>query len=348
MHLTAFSLLTASSERGWLRLRSGRLLVWSAASVAAIACAMWLNYALVSWSISVSPAPGNRVAAMEPFFAGGAVADSTAATPNPSPRAPDESVLKRIERTGELRVGYLPENPPFTYRNESGALVGFEVDLAHRLAIELAADLVLVPYDTGSLQRDFANDHFDLAIGGRGSFVREADAYLESDPYLELHVALVVPDHRVDDYRSLAQMRSLKKLRLAYVDGELLARTSRGTGRYQIPGLEVVAVSSDEEYLRDENAAFDALLTTAETGAIHTMVYPEFSVVVPEGLRVRVPVVVAVARDDAFQRTVNRFMQIKRADGTIEALHEHWILGGAARSQGRRWSVARDVFGWGD
>jgi len=344
MHLTAFSLLTASSERGWLRIRSGRILAWSVASVAAIAFSMWLNNTLVGWSISVTPAPRNRVAAMQSFFAGSGVVGNAEATPNPSPRAPDESVLQRIERTGTLRAGYLPKNPPFTYRNESGALVGFDVDLAYRLAIELSADLVLVPYDIGSLQRDFAHDHFDLAIGGRGSFVREADAYLESDSYLELHVALVVPDYRTDEFRSIEQIRGIKELRLAIVEGGMLVRT----GRHRMPGIEVVSISSPEEYLRDQTTGLDALLTTAETGAIYTMVYPEFSVIVPEGLMVRVPVVVAVARDDAFHRTVNRFMQIKRADGTVEALHEHWILGGAAKSQGRRWSVARDVLGWGD
>ncbi|UCC83504.1 MAG: cation:dicarboxylase symporter family transporter [Gemmatimonadota bacterium] len=343
MHLTTFSLLTASSERGWLRVRPGRTVGWLAGSVVAVVAALWLNHALVGWSIAGEPPPANRVSAMQSYFEGGTVADSEPAIPNPSPRAPGETVLERIQRTGELRVGYLESNPPFTYRNDDGALVGFEVDLAHRLAVELEAELRLVPYDIGSLDSAFVGDRFDLAIGGLGSFVREVEAYRESDPYLELHAALVVPDHRADDFGSIAQMRNMDEVRVAYVEGGVLVRT----GRHRIPGIEIVAIPSDEQYLRGGTPEFDALLTTAETGAIHTMIYPEFSVVIPEGFRVRVPVILAVAADEALHRAVNRFIRIKRADGTIETLYEHWILGAPSARGERRWSVLRDVLGWG-
>ncbi len=199
-----------------------------------------------------------------------------------------------------------------------------------------------MPYDAETLDSAFTADHFDLAIGGLGSFVREAEVYRESDPYLEMHAALVVPDYRADEFGSIAQLRRMDEVRIAYVEGGVLVRT----GRHRIPGIELVAIPSDEQYLRGDTREFDALLTTAETGAIHTMIYPEYSVVIPEGFRVRVPVIIAVAADEALRRTLNRFIQIKRADGTIETLYEHWILGGAAESQGRRWSVVNDVFGW--
>jgi hypothetical protein len=52
------------------------------------------------------------------------------------------------------------------------------------LAVELEADLRLVPYKLGALDAAFAADHFDLAIGGLPSSVRDPEAYRESDPYL--------------------------------------------------------------------------------------------------------------------------------------------------------------------
>ncbi|MBW2278685.1 MAG: transporter substrate-binding domain-containing protein, partial [Deltaproteobacteria bacterium] len=305
--------------------------------------ALWLNHAVVSWSISNAPPSADRVSAMRPYFADSAVAESPQAQPNPSPRASEETALQRIDRTGVLRIGYQPDNPPFVYRNDEGALVGFEVDLMHRLAVELEAALLLVPYDNASLDEAFAADHFDLAIGGLGSFVREAPQYRESEPYLELHAALVVPDYRVDDFESVAQLQSMDGLRLAYMEGGVLVRT----GRHRIPGVEVIAIASDEEFLHGGDTHFDALLTTAETGAIITMVNPDYSVVIPDGFRVGVPVVVALTTDESLRRVVNRFIGIKQADGTIEALYEHWILGSSAADRKRRWSVAQDVLGWG-
>ena len=344
MHLTTFSLLTASSERGWLRPRPGRTVGWLVGSVLAVAATLWLNHAVVGWSIAGEPPPANRVTAMQPFFEGAAITDSEPASSNPSPRLPGETVLERVRRTGELRVGYLPDNPPFSYRNDGGALVGFEIDLAYRLALELEADLRLVPYEPGSLEAAFAADHFDVAGGGLASLVRDADAYQESDPYLELHAALVMPDHRADDFGSLDEIRSMSRVRIGYVEGGPLVRT----GRHKLPGVELIALPSAEEYLRGRAPEIDVLLTTAETGAIYSMTFPAYSVVVPEGLRVRIPAILAVATDDEFARTVDRFIQIKRADGTIETLYEHWILGGASSSRERRWSVMRDVLGWVD
>jgi len=37
---------------------------------------------------------------------------------------------------------------------------------------------------------------------------------------------------------------------------------------------------------------------------------------------------------------------LKRRDGTIDALHQHWILGRDAVGRRPRWSVIRDVLHW--
>lgn len=343
MHLTVFSLLTSSSERGWLKLSRKKGIAWLGASVIATGVALWANHMLVSFTIAGEAPPANRVVAMQPFFDGGGVESTEAAAPNPSPLLRDETVLERIARTGELRVGFEADNPPFSYENGNDVLVGMEVDLAHRLAVELGAELRLVPYDIESLNAVFTADHFDLAIGGLASTVQEAEGYLESDSYLELNAALVVPDHRVDEFASISQLRTMDELSLAYVEGGVLVRT----GRHRISGVEASDVPSEDVFLQAVNSEYDALMTTAETGAILTMIHPEYSVVIPDGFRVRVPVVMAVANDEDFRGSVNRFLRIKRADGTIESIYEHWILGEAATAGGRRWSVLRDVLGWG-
>ena len=34
-------------------------------------------------------------------------------------------------------------------------------------------------------------------------------------------------------------------------------------------------------------------------------------------------------------------------DGTIDRLYDHWVLGKTAEPRDPRWSVVRNVFGWG-
>lgn len=340
MHLTSFSLLTVSSEKGWLRFSARRVLALATGTAVAVFATLWVNHAVVSASLAGEPEPANRVEAMRSYF------EIPATEPGDAPveaAAPGETILERVERTGVLRVGFLPGNPPFSYRNRYDEVVGLEIDLLHRLAVEIDARMVLVPFEPGTMEVGFADDRFDLAVGGLASLVRDPTSYRESAPYLDLNAAFVIPDHRVEEFGSLAQVRAMDRVRVGYVEGGPLVRT----GRHRLPQIEMVGLPSDDAYLTGERPDIDVLLTTAEAGAIHAMTFPEYSVVVPEGLRVRIPTVVAVADDEEFARTADRFIQIKRADGTVEALHEHWILGGAATVEGRRWSVLRDVLGWG-
>ena len=101
------------------------------------------------------------------------------------------------------------------------------------------------------------------------------------------------------------------------------------------------------ELLGPQADAFDAALITAERGSAWTLLYPRFSVVVPEGKTVKVPLAYPVARREAaFAGFLDTFIDLKRKDGTIDALYAHWILGRSAAARPRRWSILRDVLHW--
>ena len=42
------------------------------------------------------------------------------------------------------------------------------------------------------------------------------------------------------------------------------------------------------------------------------------------------------------------WLRLKRGDGTLDQLYEHWILGQGAQDREPRWSVIRNVLGWVD
>jgi hypothetical protein len=43
---------------------------------------------------------------------------------------------------------------------------------------------------------------------------------------------------------------------------------------------------------------------------------------------------------------VNTWIELKRKDGTIDALYKYWILGQNAAPKGPRWSIMRNVLHW--
>jgi ABC-type amino acid transport substrate-binding protein len=93
----------------------------------------------------------------------------------------------------------------------------------------------------------------------------------------------------------------------------------------------------------------DAIALPAERGSAWTLIYPRYTVVVPEPSRIRLPLAYPMPRDDeAFAGLINMWIELKRKDGTIDALYQYWILGRNAEQARRRWSIIRDVLHWID
>ena len=87
----------------------------------------------------------------------------------------------------------------------------------------------------------------------------------------------------------------------------------------------------------------------AERGAVLTMLHPAWTVVVPQPGVIKLPLAFPVGRrDERLARFIDTWIDLKRGDGTLEALREHWILGRTVTTPARRWSIVRDVLGWAD
>ncbi len=87
----------------------------------------------------------------------------------------------------------------------------------------------------------------------------------------------------------------------------------------------------------------------AESGSVLTLLFPKFTVVVPEPDIVKIPLAYPLARrDQDWARFINTWIELKRRDGTIDALYGHWILGKQAVKRQPRWSIMRNVLHWVD
>ena len=91
----------------------------------------------------------------------------------------------------------------------------------------------------------------------------------------------------------------------------------------------------------------DAIALPAERGSAWTLIYPAFSVVVPEPGIVKIPLVYPIARhDQSFAAFINTWIDLKKKDGTLDSLYRYWILGQSEAGRSKRWSIIRDVLHW--
>ena len=76
-----------------------------------------------------------------------------------------ESAIERIQKRGSMMVG-MATFVPWAMRNEQGQLVGFEVDVATKLAKDLDVKLELVPTAWDGIIPALIAGKFDVIIGG--------------------------------------------------------------------------------------------------------------------------------------------------------------------------------------
>jgi ABC-type amino acid transport substrate-binding protein len=258
-------------------------------------------------------------------------------TPEPLP-APQTSVLDRIRARRTLRVGYFPDSLPYAFFNARGELVGFDVEMAHQLARDLAVRLELVPVPRVPGPVDAAS--CDVVMSGIAIMADRAMDVLYSASYQSETMAFVVPDHRRSAFATWDNVRAMRKIRLGVPRAPYYIRKLRD----ELPDAEIVPFDAFEAMLSREDPSIAAFVATAERGSAYTLRHPEFSVVVPKPRPLAVPLAYIIAgRDEALAQVVNAWVDLKKKDGTIERLFAHWILGRDATPHRRRWSILDDV-----
>jgi ABC-type amino acid transport substrate-binding protein len=108
-------------------------------------------------------------------------------------------------------------------------------------------------------------------------------------------------------------------------------------------------VRSVEEVFGNRRGEVAAVVFPAERGSAWTLLHPEYSMVVPEGQLIKVPLAYPIARrDEPLATFLNTWIDLKRKDGTLTALFDYWILGRNAAPRQPRWSIARNLLHWID
>jgi len=259
---------------------------------------------------------------------------------------PAGSVVSAIKQRGVLRVAVLRNRLPYVFETRDGKLVGLDIEMAQLLGHDLGVKVELVEFENLSeLSRLLGSGQIDLAMGGIPVTPERAGEMFFSAPYLDETLAFVVKDHLREEFSSWASIRELGAMPVAipnspyYIDHV----------RRRAPALRLAptTVSQIEDHLKRET--FEAVAMPAESGSVMTLLYPKYTVVVPEPEIVKIPLAYPMAyHDQDWANFINSWIELKRRDGTIDALYGHWILGKQAGKRQPRWSIMRNVLHWID
>ena len=344
MNLVVFTLLATASVTGVMKIQMRKLLTYSTISVVLtfgviIGSKIYFNAAVKNvYQQDVVVANMNLLQNPAPYRLYREI------PADPKDKRRGESPLERIRRTDTLRVGYQPDNVPFSYFNTLGELVGFDIDMAHQLAKDFGWKLEFMPFGRDNLVKSLQQGDFDIAMSG----VPMTPAFLQhmkfATPHIHVTAALVVRDHRKSEFATIEKIRKMRLFAVGLLKDNSLAEALEGA----FPNAQVVMIDNPRDFFESNVPNLDALLISAEAGSAWSLLYPHFQAIVPKPSRLKIPVAYPVAMNDAdLADFVSQWIRIMQGTPGFERKFNYWIMGMGAEEKKPRWSILRNMIGWG-
>ncbi len=251
--------------------------------------------------------------------------------------------LQVIRERGSLRVGYRRRDRlPGIFLNSQQELVGMEMEFMHALARDLGVRLALVQIKEEKAAQWLNDGRIDIMEGGALTPER-AGVVGFTQPYLTLTPGFVVHDQERHRFTKLSAVAQLPPMKVAvaplyYIPYYL------DQARERLPNVQFVRIDSAKQFFKGELEGVDLLFSSVEMGAAWTFMYPRYSIVVPAGLNLKVPIAFAVARDQVqWLNFLNSWLDLKMSTGVTELYYDYWVLGKSVRGPKKRWSILRNV-----
>lgn len=180
-----------------------------------------------------------------------------------------ETTLERIQRTGEIRIGYANE-APFAYTRPDGQVTGESPEIAKRVFEKMGISKVnAVLTEWGGLIPGLLAGRFDVIAAGMYVTPERAQQVLFTDPHYQLGDTLLVARDNPQKLNSYADIANNPKARLAVMAGTVQYGYAREAG---IPDSRIMQVPTTVAQLqavrtRRADAAVGTQLTMKELAA---------------------------------------------------------------------------------
>lgn len=128
------------------------------------------------------------------LFLTGLMALSLAACGKGSQDAGGQDLLQQIQDKGTLTVATEGTWAPWTYHDEDDNLVGFDVEVARKIAEKLGVEVNFVEGEWDGLFAGLDSGRYDMVVNGVEITDERAEKYDFSEPYGYIRTALIVAE----------------------------------------------------------------------------------------------------------------------------------------------------------
>lgn len=233
----------------------------------------------------------------------------------------EKSTLNQIIKRGELRVGLETGYMPFEMRDKNGNIIGFDVDLAKKMASVLKVKVTFVNTQWDGIIPALLTDKFDILMGGM-TITPERNAQVNfSRPYITIgQTALLAIKHK-GKITSAAQLDDPK-----YTIATKLGTSGDFAVTRQMPRAKNKKFESEADAaLEVQNGRADAFIYDMPFIAVYANRYPEGVTMLAEPFT-KEDLGWAIRKGDPdFLNWLDHFIVAIKNDGTYDVLYNRWF-----------------------
>lgn len=234
--------------------------------------------------------------------------------------APTKSILAQVLERGTLRVGTITGNAPFESLDSNNQLVGYDIDIANKLAESLGVKVEFVQTDVAGRVTVLQSGKADITVGSFTRTGKRSQVISFTDPINLEYVALLAaanrPETTVQDFN-----KSGVKIAVATggTQSDAVASGLPQATAVQVPGIadEVAAVSSGK--------ADAAALANTQLGELMKANPGTFKVIDGSLTGFQEDAIGVPQNDFTWWLYVNQFVHDINSDGTTYTLYQKWF-----------------------
>lgn len=248
-----------------------------------------------------------------------------AATPAPAKDGAVEQILKR----GVLRVGF-STFVPWAMQDKKGEFIGFEIDVARRLAKDMGVEVQFEPTQWSGIIPALLSGKFDIIIGGMGIQPQRGLKVNFSIPYEYSGMSIVADKAKAGGYKTLADFNRPDVI-LALRQGT----TAVEAAKKHMPKAQLRLFDQEAQTIQEVlNGRAHAVVASAPFPAFQALKYPDKLTMPLAEPFTKEPIGFAVAKGDPdFLNFLDGWIRMVSDEGWLAERHHYWFRTNAWKDQ---------------
>jgi len=230
--------------------------------------------------------------------------------------------LDDIQKRGTLRVGMEPGYMPFELTNKKGEIIGFDVDMAQRMAKAMGVKLELVSTAWDGIIPALLTQKFDVIMSGMTLTQQRNLSINFATPYILIGQTVLLNKKFEGEVKSYKDLNDPK-----YTVASKLGTTGEQATKRMIPNAKYISYETEQEgVIEVVNGKIDAFIYDMPFNAIAVAQKGQGKIVHLDEPFTKEPLAWAIRKGDVdFLNWMNNFMAQIKYDGVYDKIYHKWF-----------------------